>query len=110
MGSYVNSGGDFYIRQDIDENMVFDIISDSEMFEYVGIAGGHHIEVNDSGKYYEDELVELYNALSDYLTSAEIYFEGDPGQYWAHKFNGREWIEYEGEITYTDRGKLAGTI
>lgn len=61
-----------------------------------------YIEMSFDGKYQEESITGLLDALSPYTVEGEFAYCGEDGAHWRLLFSGARWVEQSGEITYTD--------
>ena len=128
MPTYVCANGKFQVKPGINPDFVVWMLSKCNFFRNAKVtkaqtitAGADYVPVTfDFDKVYDIAPVEVYNAVSPYLTSAEVYFSDDWDQaiYWAQMFDGTQWTSYVGNATtlngelttaYMDVGKTTGT-
>ncbi len=107
MGYYASFSGEITVKNKTDIENVKDMIWESGLFGDIWI-GNNPLTIQVSGheKYHDEELMVLYDMISDKISEAEIEFEGEDGTRWKHSFEEGKWKEYMGRTVYDSDGTV----
>lgn len=61
-----------------------------------------YIEMSFDGKYYEEPISKLLDALSPWTVEGSLSFRGEDAAIWRLYFTGAEWTDQSGEISYAE--------
>ena len=62
------------------------------------------IQITDMENYHEEDIMEILNFLTPYITEGDIDYSGDDDCFWKFVFNQetQKWDEIDGDVYYTD--------
>ena len=99
MGDYATAQGSVKLKERKDYAKVADELRpyyEINDYDFTNICFGNY------GKYYEDEVEAILNAILPHISEGEVEYVGDDNTYWRFILKNGEWVEQNGHIVYDD--------